>query len=611
MWRSIRRTIRSAGAPAVVWLLASTAPAAAQVPCLGFDDVLAPGGRIELTVDDPSWVELELRYDHVYRLTISGVPGTTVELWSLDFNEGAQCYVRDDLLTSVEMSSSTAAVDWTDRAAVAEALRIALPAGSAATGVVVELEQVAAPPEDGVLVVPAVAHTIGARDELFQSDLFVFNPLGVEVPATLVFTPTGDAATQRVGVEIGPNQMVAFEDLVSSVFGLDDGVGALRIEYPSFRTLKAVSRTYAVTELGTYGQFVPALRFSDAASLGAGGAVRVLPHLAKSDDFRSNVGFVEVLGLEAVIDLEMVDESGEVIARSTVRLPPFAHRQINDVFDFLQVEGRSNAAVRVELASHGRVFVYASVVDNHTSDPILVPGLISDPPGPWTGDQSDLLLVPAAASTRGFLGTHWRTDLRVLPATDAVERLEVTFVPNDGSDSVEGAFEFAGAAPLAVDDVVATLGASGAGHLWLHSPVGTVLATSRTYTVDLGGSYGQFIPAGWWFVDLDRGVVLGLRGNDDYRSNIGLVNPFSNPVEVELRLVSAAGELLGTLSETLEPDQGRQINGVFAAFGVDGCDLCRLEFEVESAIGRNDAYVWGSVVDNRSGDAIFIPPIPY
>lgn len=76
-------------------------------------------------------------------------------------------------------------------------------------------------------------------------------------------------------------------------------------------------------------------------------------------------------------------------------------------------------------------------------------------------------------------------------------------------------------------------------------------------------------------------------------------------------VVSAAGELLGTLSDGIAPDEGRQINDVFGAFGVDGCDLCRIEFEVSSAIGRDDLYVWGSVVDTRSGDAIFVHAIPY
>ena len=159
--------------------------------------------------------------------------------------------------------------------------------------------------------------------------------------------------------------------------------------------------------------------------------------------------------------------------------------------------------------------------------------------------------------------------------------------------------------------MVAALGASGAGQLQLLSPTGTILATSRTYTTSEAGTYGQFIPAEWLFVDLDRGVVLGLKGTDDYRSNVGLVNPVGEPVEVELRLVSAAGEVLGSRMESLAPGEGRQINDVFRAFGLDGCDLCRLEFEHVAGSGGGDVYVWGSVIDSRSGDAIFVPPIPY
>ena len=201
------------------------------------------------------------------------------------------------------------------------------------------------------------------------------------------------------------------------------------------------------------------------------------------------------------------------------------------------------------------------------------------------GERGTRLMVPAAASVRGAFGTRWRTDLRVVPSGADIGELEVTFVPNDGSESATSSFEFVGSGPLAVDDVVARLGASGAGHLWLHSSGGTVLATSRTYTVGDDGSYGQFIPTSWSFEDLERGVVLGLKGSSEYRSNIGLVNPGDNPIQVELSLVSAAGESLGSRVDTLAATQGRQINDVFNVFGVAGCDLCRLEFEAEAAIG--------------------------
>jgi hypothetical protein len=227
------------------------------------------------------------------------------------------------------------------------------------------------------------------------------------------------------------------------------------------------------------------------------------------------------------------------------------------------------------------------------------------------GEDCFDLLVPAAASSSGAFGTRWQTDLRVVPSGVEIGELDVTFFPNDGSGSATKSFEFVGPGPLAVDDVVSRIGASGAGRLWLHSPGGTMLATSRTYTVGDDGSCGQFIPASWSFEDLERGVVLGLKGSSEYRSNIGLVNPGDQPIEAELRLVSAAGEVLGSRVATVAANRGRQINDVFSFFGVAGCDLCRLEFDAEAAIGRDDLYVWGSVIDNRTGDAVFVPPLPF
>ena len=602
---------RSCLSMAAATALLAIAAVPASGSCIDFEAYLRPGEVIELTVTDQVWIQFEVRFDHVCRFTISAVPETVLEVWNLYYIEGEDCFVEDDLLASEVVSESIATLDWTDPTVTQDGVRIVMPAGVGPTTVTLELEELAAPPEDDVLVVPAVAHTTGARGELFQSDVVIFNPIPVEVPAALVLVPAEGETGQRVEVTVAPSAMVAYEDIVANVFGLDDAVGALRVEYPNHRTLKVVSRTYALTDLGTYGQYVPALRFTDAATLGWRGAVRVLPHLAKSDEFRSNLGFVEVLGLAADLDLRMVDEAGEVLASTDLTVPPFEHRQINDVFDFLGVDPRANAAIRLELKSHGRVFAYASVVDNRSSDPIFVPGLIAEPAGPFLGDESNTLVVPAAASTRGAFGTRWRTDLRVVPNGADIGALEITFVPDDGSAPSSGTFEFTGSGPLAVDDVVSRLGTSGAGHLWLHSPGGTMVATSRTYTTSDGGSYGQFIPTEWLFENLDRGVVLGLKGNEHFRSNVGLVNPHNNPIEVELRLVSAAGDLLGSRVETLGADQGRQINDVFSVFGVAGCDLCRLEFEVESVIGRDDLYVWGSVIDNRTGDAVFLPPVPY
>jgi len=603
---------------AAAGLLVVTPAGAAEEPCLEFETHVSPGDLTEVTVTDESWLILYTRFDRVYRITLSAVPETVYEIWSIDYGGwkiADECPVKDELFASGMVSGPETIVHWTDPSPGSDALKIRLPANSEPATITIELEELMAPPEDDVLIVPAVAHTVGARGELFQSDLVVYNRMDFEVTIGMVFV-TGGGPKQRVEIVIGGHETVAFEDVVASVFGLDDAVGALRFDgLVGTRALGVVSRTYALTDAGTYGQFVPALPFEDAATLGYRGAVRMLPHLAKTDQTRSNVGFAEVLGLEADLDIRMVDETGNVLATADLTVPPLAHLQINDVFDFLGLDGSVNAALRVELTSHGRIFTYASVVDNRTSDPIFVPGLITDWAGPFLGpspDQSSFLMVPAAASARGALGTRWRTDLRVVPSDDDIGELEVTFVPNNGSTPSLGTFDFIGPGPLAIDDVVSRLNASGSGHLRLRSPTfGTFLATSRTYSVDSEGSYGQFIPAEWLYYYLDHGYVLGLKCNADYRSNAGLVNPHDYAIEVELRLVSAAGESLGRRVHVLAPYQGRQLNDVCGAFGVAGCDLCRLEFKARNITGQFNLYIWGSVVDNRTGDAVFIPPIPF
>ena len=101
-------------------------------------------------MEDSAWIDLELRYDRVYRFTISAIPGAAVELWSLDFDEGEQCYERDELLVSEDLADPSGVIDWTDPTVVRDGLRLVLPAGAGPTRVVLEVEELAAPPEDGV-----------------------------------------------------------------------------------------------------------------------------------------------------------------------------------------------------------------------------------------------------------------------------------------------------------------------------------------------------------------------------------------------------------------------------------------------------------------------------
>ena len=80
-------------------------------------------------------------------------------------------------------------------------------------------------------------------------------------------------------------------------------------------------------------------------------------------------------------------------------VPARSFLQLDDVFSFLGAPPLAHASMRVTVRSLGRVFSYASVIDNRTSDPIFLPGLPDI-------DACTTLVVPAAASTAGAHGTQ-------------------------------------------------------------------------------------------------------------------------------------------------------------------------------------------------------------
>jgi hypothetical protein len=399
-------------------------------------------------------------------------------------------------------------------------------------------------------------------------------------------------------VTVPSEQIVAINDVVLSQLGLSNATGALQIT--SDGPLIAISRTYTTDETGSYGQRIAAERWGWSAGIHTyAGDELFLFNIGKSDDYRSNIGFVEVLGMPATIDLEMIDSTGAVIGSGQITLPGNSHRQINDIFDFLTAPARDNVVVRVELSGHARIFGYASKVDNHSGDSIYIPAINDH-------NAATTVFVPAAAATWGVQSSHWITDLQVL-AVDPISSVEVTFLPSDGSEPVTGSFEL-GTTLLAIDDVVGSLGASGSGALIVRgyngNIPGPILVNSRTYNTTAGGTYGQFIPTQQGLVKL--GTILGVERSERFRTNIGLMNPNDDAaLEVLLNLVSDTGSLLGSKTYQLEPLQHNQLNDIFAALNVPGQSNCRVDVEVIDS--WRGVYAYGSVVDNQSGDPIYVP----
>jgi len=119
-----------------------------------------------------------------------------------------------------------------------------------------------------------------------------------------------------------------------------------------------------------------------------------------------------------------------------------------------------------------------------------------------------------------------------------------------------------------------------------------MIVTSRTFTTTAGGTFGQFIPPGTPSTQL--ATLIGIENDDAFRTNIGLIAPAASTVRV------IAYDANG--NEVWRSD--------VAAEG-----LTQFPLPVTLAMGRVTAQVmsgggvvpYASVVDNQSGDPIYIP----
>ncbi|MBV9494846.1 MAG: DUF11 domain-containing protein, partial [Acidobacteria bacterium] len=396
-----------------------------------------------------------------------------------------------------------------------------------------------APVPANASLIPGVAHAPSAG-VLWQSDVRLLNASSKTTKYGLSFTPSGESGAtsgRRVELDIPAGAAVAFDDVVRHFFGYgalagESAIGALDIRPsdPNARTV-VTSRTYAVTPNGTYGQSIPAM---SAPSFAGPGATLSLQHLAQSTAFRTNVGLAEVSGQPATVRLRVLDDAGRELARTDLTLAAFEQRQYNSLLADLGVIAND---ARIEIAvtsTTGRIAAYASVVDNITADPTLIPG------APPAAIHATRYIVPGVADFDTGRN-NWRSDLRIFNASQASATLTVSFLPQGGGTPIARSVTIAPGEVKAYDSILRTLfdvtGNGGAVHITSASDA-TLVVTARTYDATANGTYGQFIPA----VTAPEATALGERPleilhieqTNAYRANIGFVEVTGQPAKVEV-----------------------------------------------------------------------------
>ncbi|HEX7153527.1 MAG TPA: hypothetical protein VF618_18715 [Thermoanaerobaculia bacterium] len=451
----------------------------------------------------------------------------------------------------------------------------------------------------GRWIVPAAAHATGGAGTNWKTELRLVNPSGAPATAciTLLRSNSDNRGATSVAIDVPAAGQAIVADILETKFATS-GTGALAIDSTS--ALVVSSRTYNEVDGATYGQYLPGVRTEDA--LGAGETGHLI-YLTKSDAFRTNVGFASTTEQPATVTITLFDAANLNLGTRSLDLAPLSHMQLNDVFGVVGAPA-ANAA-RAEVKATAPIVAYASVVDNRTGDPVAVMAQRANA-------AAQELVIAAAAHLDGAGGSAWRSDVRLYNsgASTATVTLALHARGASGAPSLTTTLAIPPRQLLVLDDVIAkTFGQMSAmGGLRITSSQ-KLLAVSRTYNDTPNGTYGQdaagvAIASALTIRDDARFAGLTTHG---YRANLGIFNLAESAAELTLTLRGSNGTVLGTRGVTLEASQMTQLDDVFSYVGVPNAESASLAITTTARAASYAAYV--SQIDNRSGDAIYIPAV--
>ncbi len=230
-------------------------------------------------------------------------------------------------------------------------------------------------------------------------------------------------------------------------------------------------------------------------------------------------------------------------------------------------------------------------------------------------DQGRYILT--AAHLPGFAGTQWRTDLEVHNpgSTTATYLIELLARDQANPDPPRVTFTLSeGRSATYADVLYSVFSFNGAAALRITPTAGDILLASRTYNQAPAGTFGQFVPPH----TVQQAIVSGTHGRliqlshdpslkTGFRTNVGFVSASVVPIDIETRFFTAIGRHLGTHILQLKPYEFKQLDKAFELVSnevVNGGYVT-----VRSTTSGGVFFAYASVVDNRTGDPVFVPAV--
>ena len=518
---------------------------------------------------------------------------------------------------------------------------LTVTAGSANVSTTLALT-VLPPPQPPMWVVAGMAYVTGQiPGTIWQSDVTIFNP---DTTRTATYSvafldarnPVDDYSKLTwTPIPVGPLGSVASGNVLGSFFGQPLGAyGGLMVRgdvAPLPPVITARTFNNGDPTKGTFGLSVPPTPVSGGVSPQASPAASVLIGLGQNADAYTNLGFVNLNNDWPTIQIDFLDGlTAAPLASRVVDMQPYQSLQINNALVDAGYAGTSDLyTVKVKILQGTAVYPWASVIDVHSTDAIVVTP--TQPP-------SNAYRIPGIVRLIGANGEHWRSRVTVSNPSSGSRKVHMvlSYVPCDtsgcaGQISIAGDVAMSPGQTQSWDDFV---------KVWLTAKGQITIDDATSYLnswLDVSPAVGD--------TNSDPLVVLGETYNDTPNGHVGLQIPGYTPFDgasqtgaykrlaltglasttayrTNLALFVVAGAAGKWVNVHVYSPQGTKLRDIpvlvdgfsqvsdGTLFGGLSGDLSRLSIVVDNIDDGVTVGGYATIIDNTSGGPTFVKAQP-
>jgi hypothetical protein len=459
-------------------------------------------------------------------------------------------------------------------------------------------------------LLPVIAHGPGLNNSVWRSDVQIYNPDPNAATTPLNMTATYKGVDKALQIQ---TSTYIFTDFMN-VFPNGDTMGSAIITVRAQHAPQIWTRTYNVTDSGTFGQFIPAIRLDSAGGGAAIGSGKYyMAGLRNDARYRTNLGLINPNAQTINANVRVYDDQGLQIGSFTRTLSSFQLDQfsITAATAAPNLKGDRPFSVEIEVPDGQWLLAYASYVDGGSNDPIWIQAIRESE---FSSTDYRNSVIPGI----GHIGA-WRSDVTIYNPNGRSVQVDIAYHDDKtGAKIAEakgvpiGAGEFLQYDDILKQGVLGNVGDNTLGMLRVTVP-GTISADrfpmtfARTYNDNGSGkTYGQAI---FGFASSRANVKPGkpalipaIRSNAAYYTNVGVTNVSDTNATVKVkRLDPVSGAELELMSINVAPNQS-----IVGRVNIAPLEVASLKFETTGG----SVWAFASQVDAGSSDPEYIAATP-